>query len=361
MTNRHSESHRHHSRLPFGMRLRVVAVIAAVAAMTAGCSSGAGRHQGTSQAVTPPRPAPRSGPPPLLAVHFDKGKYPLLGSRQADLAKAAEAFNTVLVSYGDDQLVQQARDRGLKVYLGFDEHQEFAAGKDITADVQGLVRFASAHRDQIAGIRVADRVNQGLTPEQTLGYLRATGGVLHQQLPGVPVVVDLSDWQLTCDLPGQDPCGKLRQPDYRYQTNANLLRIYHSGDVDGFMLADGLARDDVDCGGCTAQASDATAQTTAWRKARALFPRPFLLFARVAPLSFPQAHYPADATQAALAVSIYETIPLQQGADGVDLWAWSRHFDGTVRTFLDKNGASNPLWQQMVALATTMHAQGRPS
>jgi len=343
-------------RLP----LRTAAVAALIVAVAAGCGS-SGRHQPATRAVTPPKPAPRSGPPPVLAVHFDKGKYPLLGSRQADLSKAAEAFNAVLVSYGDQQLVDEARARGLKVYLGFDEHQEFATGKDISADVRDLVRFATANRDQIAGIRVADRVNQGLTPAQTLGYLRATGGVLHQQLPGVPVIVDVSDWQLTCDLPGQNPCGKARGADYKYQTNDNLLQLYHSGDVDGFMLANGLARDDTDCGGCTAQASDATAQTIAWQKARALFPRPFLLFARVAPLSFPQARYPADATQAALAVSIYETIPLQQGADGVDLWAWSRHFDGTVRTFLDKNGASNPLWQQFVALATAMHAQARPS
>jgi len=352
-------SHRQQLRLP--VRLRTAAVAALVVALTAGCGSGSGRRQPAAQMVTPPKPAPRSGPPPVLAVHFDKGKYPLLGSREADLSKAAEAFNAVLVSYGDQQLVEQARARGLKVYLGFDEHQEFAGGKDISADVRDLVRFASANRNQIAGIRVADRVNEGLTPAQTLGYLRATGGVLHQRLPDVPVIVDVSDWQLTCDLLGQNPCGKARSAAYRYQTNAGLLQIYHSGYVDGFMLADGLARDDTDCGGCTAQASDATAQTAAWKRARALFPHPFLLFARVAPLSFPQAHYPADAVQAALAVSVYETIPLQQGADGVDLWAWSRHFDGTVRTFLDKDGASNPLWQQFVTLATAMHAQARPS
>ena len=72
---------------------------------------------------TPSLPTPRHGPSPVLAVHFDRGKYPLLGSRAADLSKVAEAFNAVLISSGDDQLVQTARDRGLKVYLGFDEHK----------------------------------------------------------------------------------------------------------------------------------------------------------------------------------------------------------------------------------------------
>jgi hypothetical protein len=310
---------------------------------------------------TPALPTPRRGPSPVIAVHFDRGKYPLLGSRVADLAKVGEAFNAVLISSGDAQLVQAARDRGLKVYLGFDEHKEFAAGTDITADVQDLVRFAKAHRREIAGIRVADRVNQGLAPQQTLGYLRATGGVLHREVPGVPIIVDLSDPQLTCGLPGQDRCDKPRLPDYRYQVDAELLRIYHSGNVDGFMLANGLARDDADCGGCNVRDVDAVAQAAAWRKARAMFPPPFLLFARAATLSFPQSSYPGDPDQAALAIHVYETIPLQEGADGVDLWAWSRRFDGTVRTFLDKSGADNPLWQRLVAVAAAVHGQARPN
>jgi hypothetical protein len=352
MTTCGSQSH--------GRAFRAMVGVALAVALAAGCESGP-RPPAIRSQSTPALPTARSGPSPVLAVHFDRGKYPLLGSRVADLAKVGEAFNAVLISSGDDQLVQAARDHHLKVYLGFDEHKEFAAGKDITADVQDLVRFAKAHRGEIAGIRVADRVNQGLTPEQTLDYLRATGGVLHQEMPGVPIIVDLSDPQLTCDLPGQDRCDKPRLPDYRYQVDAELLRIYHSGYVDGFMLANGLARDDTDCGGCNVREIDAVAQAAAWRKARAMFPPPFLLFARAATLSFPQSSYPGNPAQAALATHVYETIPLQQGADGVDLWAWSRQFDGTVRTFLDKSGADNPLWQRLVAVAAAVHAQARPS
>src|SRR6266540_2049799 len=263
--------------------LRAVVGMALAVMMAAACESPGPpptiRTQGT------PLPKPRPGPPPVIAVHFDRGKYPLLGNRVADLAKVGQGFNAVLISSGDDRLVREARGQGLKVYLGFDEHKEFAAGKDITADVRDLVRFAQAHRHEIAGIRVADRVNQGLTPEQTLDYLRATGGVLHREVPGVPVVVDLSDPQLTCGLPGQDRCDKPRLPDYRYQVDAELLRIYHSGDVDGFMLANGLARSDTDCGGCDVREVDAQAQAAAWRKARAMLPPPFLLFARASTAS----------------------------------------------------------------------------
>jgi hypothetical protein len=336
--------------------LRAVLGVVLVVTMAAACDS-AGRPPTTQTQGTAAPPKARSGRPPMIAVHFDRGKYPLLGSRVADLAKVGQAFNAVLISSGDDRLVQEARDHGLKVYLGFDEHQEFAAGKDIAADVRDLVRFAKAHRHEVAGIRVADRVNQGLTPKQTLDYLRATGGVLHRELPGIPVLVDLSDPELTCDLPGQDRCDKPRLPDYRYQVNSELLRIYRSGLVDGFMLANGLSRSDTDCGGCDVREVDAVAQAAAWRKARAMFPPPFLLFARVAPLSFPQPSYPGNAKQAALATHVYETIPLQQGVDGVDLWAWSRKFDGTVRTFLDKDGGDNLLWQRMVAVAAAVDAQ----
>lgn len=336
--------------------LRAVLGVVLVVTMAAACES-AGRPPTIRTQGTPALPKARPGRPPVIAVHFDRGKYPLLGSRVADLAKVGQAFNAVLISSGDAQLVREARDHGLKVYLGFDEHKEFAAGKDIAADVRDLVRFAQAHRHEVAGIRVADRVNQGLTPKQTLDYLRATGGVLHREVPGIPVLVDLSNPQLTCDLPGQDRCDKPRLPDYRYQVDSELLRIYRSGLVDGFMLANGLARSDTDCGGCDVREVDAVAQAAAWRKARAMFPPPFLLFARVAPLSFPQPSYPGNAKQAALATHVYETIPLQQGVDGVDLWAWSRKFDGTVRTFLDKNGADNLLWQRMVAVAAAMDAQ----
>src|SRR6266540_1922336 len=183
--------------------LRAVVGMALAVMMAAACESPGPpptiRTQGT------PLPKPRPGPPPVIAVHFDRGKYPLLGNRVADLAKVGQGFNAVLISSGDDRLVREARGQGLKVYLGFDEHKEFAAGKDITADVRDLVRFAQAHRHEIAGIRVADR-------------------------------------------------------------------IYHSGDVDGFMLANGLARSDTDCGGCDVREVDAQAQAAAWRKARAMFP-----------------------------------------------------------------------------------------
>jgi len=340
--------------------LRAVVGLALAVTMAAACESPGPPPKLRTQATTD-LPKPRSGAPPVIAVHFDRGKYPLLGDRVTDLTKVGQAFNAVLVSSGDAQLVREARAKGLKVYLGFDEHKEFAAGKDITADVAKLVRFAQSQRQDIAGIRVADRVNQGLTPQQTLDYLRATGGVLHRELPGVPVIVDLSDPQLTCGLPGQDRCDKPRLPDYRYQVDAELQRIYRSGYVDGFMLANGLARSDNDCGGCDVREIDVQVQAAAWRKARAMFPRPFLLFARVATLSFPQPTYPGTAEQAALATYVYETIPLQAGVDGVDLWAWNRSFDGTQRTFLDKSGADNPLWRRMVEVAGAVDAQARPA
>src|SRR5919197_3054233 len=114
--------------------LWAVVGVALAVTMAAACES-AGPPPTVRAPGAPTLPKARPGRPPLIAVHFDRGKYPLLGSRVADLVKVGQAFNAVLISSGEDQLVQEARDRSLKVYLGFDEHKEFVAGKDITADV----------------------------------------------------------------------------------------------------------------------------------------------------------------------------------------------------------------------------------
>jgi hypothetical protein len=110
MTTRGSQSQRR--------ALRAVVGVALVVTMAAACES-AGRPPPARTQTTQALPKARSGRP-VIAVHFDRGKYPLLGSRVADLAKVGEAFNAVLISSGDDQLVQEARDHNLKVYLGFD-------------------------------------------------------------------------------------------------------------------------------------------------------------------------------------------------------------------------------------------------
>jgi hypothetical protein len=272
-------------------------------------------------------------------THFNTGRPPyLFGDRCADLAKLRRAFNAVIVKAGDQQLVRDARSAGLAVYLEMDRKADFARGADVSAEVRQVVRQVKEHPGTIAGIRVADRLNGSLDPDQALAYLRATGGVFHRELPGVPVLADVVNWELVCGRRGQRNCLVLRFTRYRFEVNQVLTRLYRSGDLDGFMLALDLGRD------------DPAVVAAAFRKARALWPRPFQLLARTAP-SFDEPTYPGDAGDARRLADTVARAPLAAGADGVDLWAWHRPYQGGIRTFLDKDGSGNPFWDQLVEVA----------
>jgi hypothetical protein len=337
---------------PSRPRRRALAAAAGLlAALAAGCGNGGGDGPG------PPRPRPTTTAPladghgactapaapaahaPVLVTHFNTGRPPyLFGDRCADLAKLRRAFNAVIVKAGDQQLVRDARSAGLAVYLEMDRKADFARGEDVSAEVRQVVRQVRQNPGTIAGVRVADRLNGSLDPDRALAYLEATGGVLHREVPGVPVLADVVNWELVCGRRGQRNCLVLRYTRYRFEVNQVLTRFYRSGDLDGFMLALDLGRD------------DPAVVAAAFRKARALWPRPFQLLARTAP-SFDEPTYPGDAADAERLADTVARAPLAAGADGVDLWAWHRPYRGRIRTFLDKDGSGNPFWDQLVAVA----------
>lgn len=293
-------------------------------------------------------PPSRSAPPrapdrAVLAVHANRleGKY-VFRSRTWDLEQIRRVFNAVIVAAGDQDLVRAARAAGLAVYIQFDEKRDFAAGKDIAPTVRAVVAQVRANPGTIAGIRIADELNEALDPQTALAYLRATGGVLRREAPGVPVIVDVIDGELTCNQPGQRLCAQYLVGNSRYLRDYVLKMFYESGYVDGFFLSTSLRNFDPDV------------QARAWQKARAMFPQPFLLFNRTAQLSFSEPSYPHDAATARRQVAAHVSVPLLQGADGVDLWAWHRPWRDSLRTFLDKDGRANPLWDALVQAAREM-------
>ena len=331
-------------------RAHACAAAALAVALAAGCGAGDGPG--------PPRPVPTvtAGPPakslssckapdkapdhtPVLVTHFNTGQPPyVFKSRCADLAKMRKAFNAVIVKAGDQQLVEDARAAGLAVYVEMDRKSDFARGKDVSEDVRRIVRQVKDNPGTIAGIRVADRLNGSLDPDEALGYLEATGGVFHREIPGVPVFADVVNWELVCGKRGQRNCIVLRFSRYRFEVNKVLTRFYESGHLDGFMLAPDLQRD------------DPAVVAAAFRKARSLWPRPFQLLARTAP-SFDEPTYPGGAATAKRLADTVARAPLAAGADGVDLWAWHRPYKGGMRTFLDKDGSGNPFWDELVDVA----------
>jgi hypothetical protein len=341
----------HQSRRAAGARRRPrAAAVAVLLAVLAGCGGGQDGPGPPAPVSTAAAPAPsRSAcegperPPsraPILVTHFNTGSAPYVFTERCDdLAKMRKAFNAVIVKAGDQQLVEDARAAGLAVYVEMDRKSDFARGKDISGDVQEIVRQVKEHPGTIAGIRVADRLNGGgLDPDEAVGYLEATGGVFHKEIPGVPVFADVVNWELTCGKRGQRNCVVLRFTRYRFEINKVLTRFYRSGHLDGFMLALDM------------EGEDPALVGAAFRKARALWPRPFQLLARTAP-SFDQATFPGNAAAAKRRTDTVARAPLHAGADGVDLWAWHRPYRGAIRTFLDKDGSSNPFWDQLVSVA----------
>ncbi len=290
----------------------------------------------------PPLAAPMPDPA-VIAQGVSSGNPAHLFKDPAwDFAAMRKVFNAVSLLPGDQSMVDAARRAGLAVVLEFDDKADFFAGKDIGAKVAAVADQIDSHPGTIAAVHVADRLDERYSAEQGLRYLAATGGVLHRLAPGVPVLVNASDWELTCGLPGQSSCGS-HGTRYQYETDATLDAFASSGFVDGISIADNLKN------------LDASAQVVAWQRARARWPKPFLLWATCSQLSFGDSVY-GGAPDASAATRAYMLVPVGLGADAVALWAWHQEYQGAVYTFLDKGGSPNAMWASMSAAAARIDA-----
>ena len=99
--------------------------------------------------------------------------------------------------------------------------------------------------------------------------------------------------------------------------------------------------------------NDAAVQVRAWQAARARWPSPFILWSTCSQLSFPDASQPGGRAAAAL-VAAYMTGPARGGAQGLALWAWHQLYQGSIYTFLNKDGSSNDLWRDMAAASVSL-------
>ena len=262
----------------------------------------------------------------------------LVRDRTWDFAEMRKTFNTVSLLPGDPSAVQQARTAGLSVVLEFDYKAYFFRGEDISAKVDAVVQQIQAAPGVVAAIDIADRINERSAPADALRYLAATAGMLQREVPGIPVLVNVSDWQLTCGRPNQSSC-RSDDPRFRYETNAAVDILYRSGYVDGFTIADNL------------KGNDGEAQRAAWSAARTRWPAPFILWSTSSQLSFREDRYPGTTDTAASTAEAYMKAPMAGGADGLALWAWHQKYQGGFYSFLDKDGGLNPLWTSMVAAA----------
>jgi hypothetical protein len=338
---------------------RILPIFLALAAVAlAGCSgtSGGSSSGGPTSSITAPgtptgtyaAPLPQ---PLVLAQGVSSANLAHLFRSQAwDFAQMRTVFDAVSLLPGDQAAVRGARQAGLAVVLEFDYKENFFAGEDISPKVQAIVDQVRSNPRTISAIDVADRLNQDYNPQQGLQYLAATAGVFHRELPGVPVLVNVSDTDLTCGLPGQSACGSFGAR-YQFETNATLDTFEHSGYLDGFLLADNIKN------------NDAAVQAQAWHEARVRWPKPFILWSTCSQLSFPDANQPWGSDTAAALVAAYMIGPVRGGAEGLALWAWHQLYQGSIYTFLNKDEASNDLWRDMATAsdALGLARAGRPA
>lgn len=261
----------------------------------------------------------------------------LFRDRPWDFTHMREVFNAVALLPGDQAAVDAARTAGLAVVLEFDYKGDFFNGMDISSKVMAVVDQVRSHPGTISAIHVADRLNEKYDAAQSLSYLAATGGVFHQLIPGVPVLVNAPDWQLTCGLAGQSSCAS-HGDQYQYETDATLDAMYHSGYLDGLSVATNLKN------------NDPGVQQLALARARARWPEPFLLWATCSQLSFPDQQF-AGTPAPGPATDAYMLAPINAGANGVALWAWHQLYAGQIDTFLNKDGSGNAMWSAMTTAA----------
>ena len=335
------------ARVPRALIALSSAGLALAGCTYSGTRSGSGRPAGPA---TEPARSPYAAPLPrplLLAQGVSSANPAHRFRTQAwDFSQMRTVFDAVSLLPGDQATVVRARRAGLAVVLEFDYKKEFFSGKDISPEVQAVVGQIRSHPGTVSAIHVADRLNQDYDVQQGLRYLAATGGVFHRELPGVPVFVNVADWELTCGQPGQSSC--VQSSRYRFERNSTLDAFKRSGYVNGFTLADNLKN------------NDAAVQVRAWRSARARWPSPFTLWSTCSQMSFPGMRQPGGRAAAAALVRAYMTGPLLGGAQGLALWAWHQLYEGGIYTFLNKNGSSNALWRDMAAAAARFGLAPRP-
>lgn len=321
-------------RLPRTLGLLVVTTLVVAGSL---CPAWAPAVQAAAAATATAGPYAAALPEPAIVAQGVSSANPahLFHDRAWDFAQMRQVFNTVALLPGDPAAVTAARRAGLAVILEFDYKSDFFTGVDISAKVMKVVDQIRAYPGTISAVHVADRLNEKYDAAQSLAYLAATGGVLHRLVPGVPVLVNSPDWQLTCGLPGQSSCGS-HGALYQYETNATLDAMYHSGFVDGLSVATNLKND------------DPAVQKQALTLARARWPAPFLLWVTCSQLSFPDQQF-TGSPDPAQATAAYMLAPISAGADGIALWAWHQLYAGAISTFLNKDGSSNPMWQAMTA------------
>lgn len=248
---------------------------------------------------------------------------------------------------------------GLRVWIEADMVKRWEEGPTwFKAAIQRVATLAD--RPGVVGIKIADELGyqDGMTSATRIRqFLAATASALHAAAPGKQILVDMLVPELGC-LPGHQPrksaaasCAARAAAEYPQLSIAAVdsylrMRVINVLDLSTDMQTDQTY--------ASWGSSGDAAQADAWKQVRALgWPALVHLQARKA-LAHPGS-FDGTEQQAAAELDQFVDIPLQGGADAVDIWTWHQEYDGQMYQLMNPGMQPNVLWAQLAEL----HRQGR--
>lgn len=243
-------------------------------------------------------------------------------------------------------LVDMVAAQGAKAWIEVDLVKAWQDGPQRYADVLNIaVKLAS--RPGVAGIKIADELgyHDGIdTPEQAREFLAQASSDIRSRLPRTKILVDMVVPQLGC-LAWAAP-----QAERLYcATSTGAISPADTIDaVDTYLAAKTFDVLDLSAGLRDPQTyrswgtTEDEAMRAVWKE---VVSRQWGVLVRLQArkaLAHPGS-YPEGAPQAEADLRTFVDIPLANGAQAVDIWAWRQMYQGAMYRLYDPGLATNPL------------------
>jgi hypothetical protein len=253
-------------------------------------------------------------------------------------------------------LAEELHTRGVRVWFDTDLVGSWLAGPAaFRATVARLGELADV--PGLVGFKIADELGyeDGLTTEdQARRFLTDARAALHAVAPRAKVLVDVVVYELGClDWSGgatQEVCGNEARATYPAATVSAVTDYLDEGLIDVLNVSSGLLEPDVyRRWGVTRD----DVQAAAWAHVRDLG------WGQLARVQSRKAladtgGYHESPEQTAADVRTYVSLPLEGGAQEVELWTWRQPYDDSVVSLLPDDLTATPLWLTLRRL----HADG---
>jgi hypothetical protein len=243
-------------------------------------------------------------------------------------------------------MVDMVAAQGAKVWIEVDLVKAWETGPQRYADVLNIaVKLAS--RPGVVGIKIADELgyHDGIdTPEGAREFLAQASSDIRSRLPGTKILVDMVVPQLGCLA-----WAAVQSESLDCSTAAGKTSPAATIDaVDTYLAAKNFDVLDLSAG-LLAQATYSTWGTTQEEAMRAIWKEVVrrqwgvlvTLQARKA-LAHPGS-YAGSTAQAEADLRTFVDVPLANGAQAVDIWAWRQQYQGALYRLYDPGLHTNPL------------------